>query len=56
MITGHLGLGSDPPKWVGPGKGSHMTSVYTQFMDDARKKANKLLLEEQKKIFLAQLK
>ena len=23
MITGHLGLGSDPPKWVGPGKGSH---------------------------------
>ena len=23
MLTGHLGLGSDLPKWVGPGKGSH---------------------------------
>ena len=23
MITGHLGLCSDPPKRVGPGKGSH---------------------------------
>ena len=23
MITGHLGLGSNPPKWIGPGKGSH---------------------------------
>ena len=27
MITGHLGLGSDPPKRVGPGKGSHSLVV-----------------------------
>ena len=27
MITGHLGLGSDPPKQVGPGNGSHILVV-----------------------------
>ena len=26
MITGHPGLGSDPPKRVRPGKGSHIFS------------------------------
>ena len=23
MIIGHPGHSSDPPKWIGPGKGSH---------------------------------
>ena len=27
MITLHLGLGSDPPKWVGPGMGSDMRDM-----------------------------
>ena len=27
MITGHLGLGLDQPKWVGRGKGSHSLMV-----------------------------
>ena len=27
MIKGHPGLGSDPPKRVGPGKGSHSLVV-----------------------------
>ena len=27
MITGHPGLGLDPPKWIGPGKGSHILVV-----------------------------
>ena len=27
MITGHPGLGSDLPKWVGLGKGSHSLVV-----------------------------
>ena len=27
MITGHLGLGSDPPKRVVPGMGSHILLV-----------------------------
>ena len=27
MITGHLGLGSDPPKWIMPGNGSHSLVV-----------------------------
>ena len=27
MITGHPRLGLDPPKWVGPGKGSHTLNL-----------------------------
>ena len=27
VITGHLGLGLDPPKWVEPRKGSHSLGV-----------------------------
>ena len=30
MIKGHLGLGSKPPKRVGPGKGSHIDCVTCQ--------------------------
>ena len=31
MITGHLGLGLDPIKWIGPGKGSHMEKIHNVF-------------------------
>ena len=31
MITGHPGLGSDPQKRIGPGKGSHTSSTTTSF-------------------------
>ena len=27
MITGHLELSSDPPKRIGPGKGSHKKAI-----------------------------
>ena len=33
MITGHPGLGSDPPKQIGPGKGSHTNTCPTPSLD-----------------------